>query len=440
MKARLARGYAVVALMFLFSVAGSIAGYAQGTPESGDFEVCGSTAGSAAAAEACSRLIDQEVRESSRRVAVLLTLRARVWKSVGDLEHALADLGAATSLDGDFVLPFELRADIHRDAARWDEAIADYDEVIRLQPGRSGAYLNRGLCLIEKREYDRALQDLEKSIELDGGNAFGQAALAWNLKARIHAIKGDALRAIADYDEAIKLEPKNAGFYLERGAAHSILGQEDSALADFNQALSLNHDNAGTLWRMIASVHLRSGKLDRSVEAYTEAIRLQPKQPRLLVERAAALNALGQFDRALADYRQAIELQPDDAELYFVLGDAYKSKNDYERAIGEYGRAIERDAGYANAYGHRGLVRFYTGDFAKSVDDLKRFGDAKPNAHSALLLYLARARIGKANEAKAELARSAPKFKPDEWPQPIVDLYLGKKSVAATEGAASTPI
>src|SRR6266403_339236 len=52
--------------------------------------------------------------------------------------------------------------------------------------------------------------------------------------------KGDNDRAIADYNEAIRLDPKHARAFHHRGYAYSDKGDNDRAIADYNEAIRLN--------------------------------------------------------------------------------------------------------------------------------------------------------------------------------------------------------
>ncbi|KOP25458.1 hypothetical protein AMR41_17020 [Hapalosiphon sp. MRB220] len=45
--------------------------------------------------------------------------------------------------------------------------------------------------------------------------------------------------AIADYTQAIKIDPKNANAYYNRGIVHRNLGEKQSAIADFQKAAEL---------------------------------------------------------------------------------------------------------------------------------------------------------------------------------------------------------
>src|SRR5689334_2089583 len=97
---------------------------------------------------------------------------------------------------------------------------------------RSVTYLNRGLALGRKGDHDRALADYSEAVRLDPNNA-----RPYNDRAVTLDRKGDHDRAIADYNEAIRLDPKYVLAYLNRGRALGTKGDYDRALADFGEAI-----------------------------------------------------------------------------------------------------------------------------------------------------------------------------------------------------------
>jgi len=86
----------------------------------------------------------------------------------------------------------------------YDRAIADYDQVINLDPSFADAYYNRGIVLFHKGADDRALADFDKAISLDPKDADAR-----NHRGLVWVRKGDYDRAIAEYDQAIAHGPKS---------------------------------------------------------------------------------------------------------------------------------------------------------------------------------------------------------------------------------------
>ncbi len=92
-------------------------------------------------------------------------------------------------------------------------------------------------------------------------------------------VKGDVVKAIADYDEALRLNPNNAKMRQQRGVAMERAGRYDDAIAD-----------------------------------QTEAIRLDPKLAAAYSQRGACAMGKSEFGNAIADCNAALGLDGDDLD------------------------------------------------------------------------------------------------------------------------------
>lgn len=121
-----------------------------------------------------------------------------------------------------------------------DQAIAGCTRVIGARRVRranlSAAYYNRGLAYRDKRIYDKAIADFSEAIRIDPKNA-----KAHYQRGNIHADLGDSLDlAIADYDMAIRIDPRFVFAYNARGLTLEAKGERARAAADYRSALKLD--------------------------------------------------------------------------------------------------------------------------------------------------------------------------------------------------------
>src|SRR5262249_50503096 len=75
------------------------------------------------------------------------------------------------------------------------------------------------------------------------------------------------------------------------------------------------------------------GELDRAIDDYTEAIRLDPRDADYFAARGIAWRAKGELDRAIADYTEAIRLDPKFARAFNNRGNLWRDKGEIDRAI-----------------------------------------------------------------------------------------------------------
>jgi tetratricopeptide (TPR) repeat protein len=118
----------------------------------------------------------------------------------------------------------------------YDNAIADYDKVIEINPNFTDVYYNRGLAWFAKKEYDKAIEDYTKVIDLKPDYAdvyYTDRGNAWMAKKKYD-------NAIADYTEAINKNPAFENAYYCRGLAkkEKNVDPKESKL-DFEKYLEL---------------------------------------------------------------------------------------------------------------------------------------------------------------------------------------------------------
>ena len=90
----------------------------------------------------------------------------------------------------------------------FDRAIADFTELIRLEPDNPFAYYRRGMSYTNKKEFDRAIMDFTKAMQI-APNKFGDFYFD---RAGAYIFKGNNVMAISDLEIAVKIDPKNESY------------------------------------------------------------------------------------------------------------------------------------------------------------------------------------------------------------------------------------
>ena len=117
-----------------------------------------------------------------------------------------------------------------------------------------GHYFNRGIAYYEQKEYELAISDYDKFIELNPNYAdayFGRG-LAYADLGQVYADKGMYERSIADFSKAIELTPNNdkstvVRYAYLRGIIYRDIGEKEKAIADFEYCL--NFLESDSVWR-----------------------------------------------------------------------------------------------------------------------------------------------------------------------------------------------
>lgn len=162
---------------------------------------------------------------------------------------------------------------------------------------RVGAYNNRGLAYRAKREFDRAIADFNEALRLDPKYAGG-----YNNRGLVYSNKEDFERAIADFNEAIRLNPKFALAFASRGGVHFDKGDYDRALADLDKAIALD-PKMGNAYRVRAMAYHNKREYERAVADYNKALPLVSAgiKANVLLNRLNAVAELKQYAVAAVD-------------------------------------------------------------------------------------------------------------------------------------------
>jgi Tfp pilus assembly protein PilF len=144
------------------------------------------------------------------------------------------------------------------------------------------------------------------------GNDLAQAHLSRGLV--YIRFKADWDRAIADYNEALKLSPRSTGAYTGRAAANLRKGEIDRALPDLNEALRLDSKSPG-VHNVFAYYYNKKGDYGRALTEVNEALRLYPQYLYAFSNRGEIYENKGELNKALADFRTALSYDPDRKQI-----------------------------------------------------------------------------------------------------------------------------
>jgi len=137
--------------------------------------------------------------------------------------------------------------------------------------------------------------------------------------------------------------PLNAQAYYERGLDHFNRGRTDHAIADFNQAIKLD-PNFAKAYLQRGVGYLDKVNIDSAMADFNQAIKLDPNFATANFNRGVLYFIKFDFDRAITDYSQATKLNPKYAKAYMYRAVAYHRKGDNDRAIADRDRAIKIDS------------------------------------------------------------------------------------------------
>jgi tetratricopeptide (TPR) repeat protein len=204
-------------------------------------------------------------------------------------------------------------------------------------------------------DWDQQIRSCSALIE-SGRETPRRLAAIYDYRGIAYANKHDYARAIADFNEAIRLEPTSAYAYGNRGNAYNDKGDHERAIADLNEAIRLDPKFADAFNNRCWARFLMDRDLDRALADCTESLRLSPSNPANTINTRGAVEfKLGAFDRAIADFSAAIALNPKDAGSLYARGLAKRRSGDTAGGDADIAAAMAITADIATEYARYGL-------------------------------------------------------------------------------------
>jgi tetratricopeptide (TPR) repeat protein len=226
-------------------------------------------------------------------------IKARCHDVLGQYEEARIAYATCAALRPISAEPVFARGNLaFRHGKDVDQALADLDRAVRLDPGHFEARLTRALVLRGIRRHTEALAELDRLAEFPNA-----PTRVYFIRAQVREATGDKSGAAADLAEGMKRPPGDPASFVTRGLSRAKSAPE-AALADFRAAESLDPLYPDS---MVNQAWLLGEKLNRPADALAAVERLlalYPDHPTGRGGRAVLLARLGRLDDAVAAARQ----------------------------------------------------------------------------------------------------------------------------------------
>ncbi|MBR0814034.1 caspase family protein [Bradyrhizobium diazoefficiens] len=223
----------------------------------------------------------------------------------------------------------------------------------------------RGSSLINRRDYDHAIETLSIALDLDP-----DYVIALNLRGLAYERKGQDDLAMADYNLALQKRPTYGVPYNNRGVIHARRGAQQSALDDFS--LSIKYTPKFLLaWTNRARARTLMKDFDGALADFAEAEKIDPAAPQIAGNRCITYGMMGKFDQAFADCNRLIEKQPKNVFAVNNRADVSMMKGDLDAALKDYNTAIQINPNNVRAHSGRGQIYEMRRDLAQARADYR---------------------------------------------------------------------
>jgi tetratricopeptide (TPR) repeat protein len=222
-----------------------------------------------------------------------------------------------------------------------ERLLAELREVEEAAAARAELLYSLGGLYWAKRDFEQALEYIRQALEL-ARQTDNERLVTWahNGLGNVYDELGRYEEAIAEYQRAIELDPKDAYPHNGLGNVYYELGRYDEALAEYERAIELDPKYAYP-HNGLGSVYYELGRYDDAIAEYERAIELNPTDGGFYYNLGNANVSLERHEEAIQTYLKAIELKPDYLPAYLALGRTYRQLDRYEELARHSQRARE---------------------------------------------------------------------------------------------------
>ncbi len=226
-----------------------------------------------------------------------------------------------------------------------------YDVELRAQ-----TFNNRGIANKRKNRLEKAIKDYNEAIRLypKFAEAFTNRGVAYGRlgRRRAEGKEENFKKAINDHDEAIRLDPQLAEAFYNRGLVYRSKGAHDRALNDYNEAIRLN-PRLAKAYRLRGAAHQKAGRHDLAMQDYEKSYalgsrhrwllarlgKINPGRAKILVNRGFSHLTKGDHERALEILNEAIRYDPENHGAFLLRGSSHEQAGRQDQAIEDYKKA-----------------------------------------------------------------------------------------------------
>ena len=205
------------------------------------------------------------------------------------------------------------------------------------------AWYDLSRAYIKSHDYDKAIEALERAIEIDS-----KYIEAWNVLGAVYFGKGEYSKSIDTFQRLFKLRPKDHIVWYNIGKAYIKNGEYHNAIVAFEHTIKLRSDMVKA-WNLLAAAYYVNEDYFKSIKTYEHLLNLMPLDP----------------------------------DVWYNLGRAYIKYGEYDKAIDALEHVIKIDANYGPAWNVLGASYYGKGEYTRSIEAFKNFVNLDPNDHIA---------------------------------------------------------
>jgi tetratricopeptide (TPR) repeat protein len=226
-------------------------------------------------------------------------------------------------------------------------AIGDYQAALRLYPRLGLAEVNWGVIQLRQKDYDGAFAHFTRAIETGHLRA---AYYAHYNRGAVYYFWNDFQKALTEFADAIRLQPRFTRVYFDRSLIYLQQGQWEACIADTTQVIKLGRPRSlmAEAFHNRACAYIPKNELDSALADCNQAIQLKPRLYQTYACRGEIYLLKGDAAGALVDFKKSVDLQPDFTAGLAGLALAHQALGEIEQAKRIWSDVIEKDSRFGD--------------------------------------------------------------------------------------------
>jgi tetratricopeptide (TPR) repeat protein len=310
-----------------------------------------------------------------------------------------------------------------------------WDKQDNSEKKKKWGYFWYGMILDKQGDRAKAVAQFEEAIKLD--EKFVDAH--YNLGCCYLNEPRDYQKARECFEKALQYNPADYKSFYQLGMSYGYEDRYDIALTYMDKALALAPDYL-TAHQWKAVVLFEMERYDEAIKSYSDAIMLDPRNAKLYIDRAESKIKVKQYDSAINDLNFALELEPQNDSAILNLCGLYMETGNTKMALERINKAIENkndnDDNWADFLTLRAEIHQQGGNLTAAIADQKEAIEIYKNPKTlyTLALYQSQAKMNAdALKTLDKLNASYPQYAP-AW-KLRVELLKDQDKAAALEAA-----
>ncbi|MDB5771164.1 MAG: hypothetical protein JWM42_1538 [Burkholderia sp.] len=268
---------------------------------------------------------------------------------------------------------WSFKGDLLRAQGKVDDALAAFDEVLKLSPGDHRAHLAKAALEINTRKFAAARANIEAARKTAGRDP----AVLYTLAVLDHT-EGKNAAAWESLQQVLRVAPKHPPSLLLAGTVQSALGSNQQAEHYLKSYLEQNPRNLTAL-RLYAATLFRNGDGERASSLIASALKEEPQNADLLALAGETEMRTGNFRKATEYFENAKELAPNKSMIHTALGASRLAQGDNARAIADLEASLDVDPKSRQASMMLLMTHVRQKQFDKALAVINKLEKAQPN-------------------------------------------------------------